>query len=320
MSPGLTVDPFGAQLLAAKGESAVTFSADENLAANAASLNNECTCWAITGPGTDDLEKGPVALPTPSSATYTFKARGGVTGIYGLLLQASDSRANLELVGAEPVSNEKVTDFTVDDTAVTFELKKWPLAAPVGDNGLTGDMKAAVKVRRNSGTASFLEDEPTSTTTAEVTSIDWKAGTVTMTLKDSDGDVAVKAATEEESGDTLYVSYSYVKAEQTIEVDQKAPGVMFEPNTDTQNATPFIRIHFDDDEYAGDTHTTVTVTSATLTDPDGNETVLVDDEVNLLSSSDWKSYSYLPDSPLALGEYTIDGDWRGRGWQQHVTR
>ena len=111
--------------------------------------------------------------------------------------------------------------------------------------------------------------------------------------------------TEEESGDTLYVSYSYVKAEQTIEVDQKAPGVTFEPNTNTQNATPFIRIHFDDDEYAGDTHTTVTVTSATLTDPDGNETVLVDDEVNLLSSSDWKSYSYLPDSPLALGEYTI---------------
>ena len=120
---------------------------------------------------------------------------GGVTGIYGLLLQASDSRANLELVGAEPVSNEKVTDFTVDDTAVTFELKKWPLAAPVGDNGLTGDMKAAVKVRRNSGTASFLMDDPTSTTTAEVASIDWKAGTVTMTLKDSDGEDAVKAAT-----------------------------------------------------------------------------------------------------------------------------
>ena len=46
----------------------------------------------------------------------------------------------------------------------------------------------------------------------------------------------MKAATEDESGDTLYVSYSYVKAEQTIEVDQKAPGVKFEPNTgDTQN-------------------------------------------------------------------------------------
>ena len=49
----------------------------------------------------------------------------------------------------------------------------------------------------------------------------------------------------------------------------------------------------------------MTITSATLTDADDNEWVLVDDEVNLLSSSDWKSYSYLPASPLDLGEYTI---------------
>ena len=46
--------------------------------------------------------------------------------------------------------------------------------------------------------------------------------------------------------------------------------------------------------------------SATLSDADGNEWALVDDDVNLLSSSDWMSYSYLPDSPLALGEYTIE--------------
>ena len=75
---------------------------------------------------------------------------------------------------------------------------------------------------------------------------------------------------------------------------------------DTQLSTPFIRVHFNDNEYAGDTHTTVTITSATLSDADGNEWVLVDDEVNLLSSSDWKSYSYLPATPLALGEYTIE--------------
>ena len=82
--------------------------------------------------------------------------------------------------------------------------------------------------------------------------------------------------------------------------------VTFEPTGDSQDATPFIRVHFDDDEYAGDTHKTVTVMSATLSDADGNEWVLVDDDVNLLSSSDWMSYSYLPDSPLALGEYTIE--------------
>ena len=32
-------------------------------------------------------------LPTPSNGTYTFK-QGTVTGIYGVLVQASDSRAN----------------------------------------------------------------------------------------------------------------------------------------------------------------------------------------------------------------------------------
>ena len=307
VSPGVTVDLFAAQLLADKGEAAVTFSADENLAANAATLDNECTCLAITGPVDGGIEKGSVALPTPSSATYTFKARSGVTGIYGFMVQASDSRANLTQEGAEPVSNEKVTDFTVDGTAVTFKLKKWPLAAPVGDNGLTGDMKAAVKVRKNSETAKFLADDPTSTTTAEVTSIDWgEAGTVTMTLMDAGGDVAVKAATDEESGDTLYVSYSYVKAEQTIEVDVDKPVVdEFSPMEETQDSRPFIRIKWDETEYAGDTHTTVTVTSATLTGPDDFEMVLVDDEMDLLSTSDWKLYSYLPESDLALGEYTI---------------
>ena len=42
------------------------------------------------------------------------------------------------------------------------------------------------------------------------------------------------------------------------------------------------------------------MTSATLTDPDDSETVLVGEDVNLLSTSDWKLYSYLPDSDLAL--------------------
>ena len=163
MSPGLTVDPFSAQLLAAKGESAVTFSADENLAANAATLDNECTCWAITGPVTNDIEKGSVALPTPSSATYTFKARERRHGHLRPHAAGERQQGKPEsMVGAEPVSNEKVTDFTVDGTAVTFELKKWPLAAPVGDNGFTGDMKAAVKVRKELG------ERPTSWRTTQL--------------------------------------------------------------------------------------------------------------------------------------------------------
>ena len=96
-----------------------------------------------------------------------------------------------------------------------------------------------------------------------------------------------------------------MKAEQTIEVDVRAPQATFKPRG-TQNGRPFIEIQWDEStEYAGDTHKTVTVTSATLTGPDGFELVLVDDETDVLQTSDWELYSYLPDSDLALGEYTI---------------
>ena len=104
----------------------------------------------------------------------------------------------------------------------------------------------------------------------------------------------------------IFVTYSYVKAEQTVQVDDREPAASFKPDTDTQNATPFIEIQWDEDkEYKGDTHKTVTITSATLTGPDDFEMVLVDDETDVLSTSDWVLYTYLPDSGLALGEYTI---------------
>ena len=104
----------------------------------------------------------------------------------------------------------------------------------------------------------------------------------------------------------LKATYNYVKAEQTIEVDVRAPEAAFKPDVDTQNGRPFIEIQWDEStEYGGDTHKTVTVTSATLSDADGNEWVLVDEETDVLQTSDWELYSYLPDSDLALGEYTI---------------
>ena len=132
-----------------------------------------------------------------------------------------------------------------------------------------------------------------------VTEIDWESGKVTLQLTYSD------KGTTLEDDDELEATYTYVAAEQTIEVDLAAPTATFMPDGDTQSARPFIRIQWDEREYAGDTHKTVTVTSATLTGPDDFEMVLVDDETDLLSTSDWELYSYLPESDLALGEYTI---------------
>ena len=302
IEPGVTVDAFPAQLLAKDGESAISLSADENLSGNVGDLSPDCTCLGITGGGGDGVSKGDVALPTPSTGTYTFKqSTFSSTGIYGVLVQASDSSGNETRVGATKVTDEAVTatdvsggeleltpNGEVDATTtiarftVTVGLAKWPLA----DAGFGGSLDSAVSVK---GADSTVVEE-----------VDWERGEVTLQVTYDDKTETIA------DDDELLATYSYVAAEQTIEVDTAAPTVTFEPTGDSQDSTPFIRVHFDDDEYAGDTHTTVTVSSATLRDADGNEWVLVDDEVNLLSSSDWKSYSYLPDSSLALGEYTIE--------------
>ena len=302
IEPGVTVDAFPAQLLAEDGESAISLSADENLSGNVGDISPDCTCLGIAGGGIDGVDKGDVALPTPSTGTYTFKqSKFSDTGIYGILVQASDSSGNETRVGATKVKDEEVTvsgtsvalshETALATTTATYTfsvgLAKWPLA----DAKFTGSLAGAVTIKGHDS--------------ATVTSVNWVDGTVTFTRAYEN--VGAGYGSDSIADDMeLLATYSYVNAEQTIEVDTDAPTVTFEPTGDTQIATPFIRVHFDDDEYAGDTHKTVTVMSATLSDADGNEWVLVDDEVNLLSSSDWMSYSYLPATPLALGEYTIE--------------
>jgi hypothetical protein len=304
IGPTLTVDPLSAQLLAKDGEATVSFGSDENLSAAGSSDDiDNCTCLSISGEGQKTAgsvttKGGTVNLPTPSTATYTFK-QGNFksTGLYGIMLQGTDSGANESASGATKVSNEEVTIKVADvkaDKSVVVSLSKWPLA----DANFNGRLDDEVKVSTTSG------GDPVATST--VKSVDWKNGTVTMDLGD-----AVTKTKNDDGEDVLnrtkvFVTYNYVKAEQTVQVDDREPAASFKPDTDTQNATPFIEIQWDEDkEYKGDTHKTVTITSATLTGPDDFEMVLVDDETDVLSTSDWVLYTYLPDSGLALGEYTI---------------
>ena len=328
IEPGVTVDGFPAQLLAEDGESAISLSADENLSGNVGDLDADCTCLGITGGEHQGVTKGDVALPTPKAGTYTFEqSEFSDTGIYGILVQASDSSGNRTTVGVTEVTDEKVTaskdadgepkvsggEVTLDPDlntvaemegltatttfarwTVTVPLANWPLA----DAEFTGSLEGAVTIK---GTDAVKDkDDAGDIPGTKVMNVKWDSGEVTLQLNYKDKATAISGDTE------LLATYSYVNAEQTIEVDTTAPMVDFEPKGNSESATPFIRIHFDDDEYAGDTHTTVTVMSATLSDADGNEWVLADEDVNHLSSSDWMSYSYLPDSPLALGEYTIE--------------
>ena len=311
IGPTITVDPFSAQLLAAGGDATVSFGSDENLGAAGSSDDiDNCTCLSISGEGQKTAgsvttEGGTVTLPTPSEATYSFKQSNfKSTGIYGIMVQGTDSGANETPVGAVKVTDEAVTA-TVAEGAVpdgtgteadedlmtvytaTVGLAKWPLA----DADFDGSLADEVTIKGAAMTT--------------VTAVNWKAGTVTLEISYAGAvpEEADEYRVKNEMG--LEATYNYVKAEQTVEVDVLAPAATFAPKGNIQNARPFIEIQWAESEYAGDTYATVTVTSATLTGPDGFELVLVDDETDVLQTSDEKLFSYLPDSDLALGEYTI---------------
>ena len=279
---------FGAKLLAKDGEAKIDFTSDESLTGTADALNatNGCTCLSITGSGiavSTDGDKLAVTLTTPSVATATFKQTTFLTtGIYGVMIKARDLATNNTKVGAVKVTDEDVSSLIIagnTGTTTTVKLAKWPVADSDGDGTLADEF--SVKIN----------NVDVSTTTA--TAIDWsEAETVTLVLSTA---VAV--------GDTMKVTYNYVDAAQVVEVDVAAPGISFNPasGSSTEDPRPFISIIFDDDEYAGDTFKTVTVTAATLKDPSGVTIAIL----ALLATTDNITFIYTPPEDLLLGDYTI---------------
>ena len=186
------------------------------------------------------------------------------------------------------MSSQFATTARSVNVAGNIKLAKWPLADSDGDGTLADEFVVAIN--------------GTTVGTTTVNSIDWsEAETVNFTLS-----TAIVAA------DTVTVTYRYVTGAQAIEVDTAAPGVSFDPadGSSTEDATPFISIIFDDDEYAGDTNKTVTLTNATLTDSDGVITDLlamddIGDGFGALATADNITYIYTPLTDLALGVYTI---------------
>ena len=291
-------------LLATKGTSKITWSANENITFGSANLASAvdataCSCIAVSGvsasSGTATNKTAVVSTVSASAAEGTFKQTNtllGTTGIYGAIVVTRDLAANSTITGATKVSSEDVSSkFTADLAAgatKAVKLAKWPIADSDGDGTLTDEFTVAVN--------------GTTVTTTTVASIQWtEAETVTMSFS-----TAIVA------GDTVTVTYNYVTAGQVIEVDTAAPGITFDPadGTSTEEATPFISVIFDDDEYAGDTHKTVTLTKATLTDPDGAITDLlalddVGDGFGAMATADNITYIYTPADGLALGQYTV---------------
>jgi hypothetical protein len=288
---GVAVD---SNLLAAKGTATLTFDSDEAMKDNGAAISAGCTCVLVSGGGAAGnpvSTKLTVTMPTSVTAgTAAFKqASYSTTGIYALIVQAVDVKDNEGNAGGVQVENENVSSqitanlANVSATAV-IKLKKWPLADHDGDGSLSDSITASI----NGGDAIAV--------TIATGGVNW--GTAeTVTLAFTGAATAVLAA------DTVKLSYYYADATHTVEVDVTAPTVTSKSPDDgssTENTTPFISVTWSDDEYAGDTNTTVTITKAEITDPDGTTV----DISGSLSSTDNKSFFYRP-AGLAIGEHTV---------------
>ena len=177
IGPAVTVDTFSGQLLAAKGEATVSFSADENMSQGSVESPDTCTCLSISGGGATkadpDSDVRAVTQPTPKTATYTFKQSVfKATGIYGVLVQATDSSANEDQIGGKK-QTDTVTAMVAEDAeaeviqvdgatstawTVTVALSKWPLA----DIPFDGSLEDAVSIKGAQQTT--------------VTSVNWEDG------------------------------------------------------------------------------------------------------------------------------------------------
>ena len=122
-----------------------------------------------------------------------------------------------------------------------------------------------------------------------VASVDASARTVTLS-EAPDGDVEV--------------TYHYVPADATFQVDVSAPMVMVEPSdgSTVKDQSPFIRLVFDESEYPGDSNTTVTLDSAMLTMPDGTDK----DVTAMFQAGTGDNMEFIwAATDLALGGYTL---------------
>lgn len=180
--------------------------------------------------------------PTPLSNEGSLTIGAGDTGHYGVTVQGTDlgnnASDNLTAVASETAS------LSSDGLTVTVAN------GPIGDANFSGTVTAA--------DISLLTDDGVSATSS-ISAVDASAQTITVSAAMAPGSVVL-------------VSYSYTT--DTFQIDNSAPTIDTAKTTPTTegvdvfNQSPFIRVTFDEDEYPGDSYKTVTLTKASLTNPD----------------------------------------------------
>jgi len=316
------------ELLSSKETTKFTYTGDENMTSTSAALSAGCTCGSVTGTnasGTDltsgagdDTTKLTVSLTSPTSGTANVKQTTSPfnsDGIYGIVAVGLDAASNKGIGGITKVTDEDISKYFVDGTGellgaghvtdamlnadadkIKVKLAKWPLADSDGDGELSDEI-VGMTVNGNILTAAELLG-------LKIIHADFgEAETISIESED----ISVAAAQETDTiigaGDTVKITYYYVNSTSTVEVDTTAPGAAFSPTdgTSTTDTTPSLSVTWDDDEYAGDTQKTVTLTKADLKDPDGVTTSILGD----ITSTDNISFYYKPTVALALGEYKL---------------
>ena len=285
VDPVLTVSR-DVQLLGNEDEVVFTIESDEKLGGSTVT---------IAGPsGSKDNFTGSAKATEPLAYTLTREIANGTghAGIYGASVQIEDvaknTADNLVNVKSETVAAKNIK---VENGNTTITLEN----GPVGDRDFSGD----VDHKDVTFTATDKDDlVATSTTAGQDYPVTVDAGGRTIEIEDFS---AVKAT----------VSYKYVAAEHTFEVDEKAPDMTVEANSialnndtsmDVADASPFINVKFDDAEYPGDSYTDVTLTSAILTMGDGDGTDIMGDFAVEANGHNWLYAAF----NLTLGDYTLE--------------
>ena len=219
---------------------------------------------SVNGPaGESSTPMAKATKPLEYAATVAVDA-GTKTGRYGVSIQITDRSRN---------SSDNLT--AVSDEEVTVDADDMVTVAktPIGDRNFDG--------------------------TVDAMDVDVPDGMTAGGVDASAGTIEVNGAAED---DEIVVSYKYVAADATFEVDDDAPTISFTPDGETgiENTAPYIRVEFDEDEYPGDSHTETWLTAATLTDPDGEET-----DILPLHTGDNKNYLWAA-SGLALGAHSLE--------------
>lgn len=200
---------------------------------------------------------------------------------------------------SRPTPLSATTSFSVGDSTTGM----YGVSVQVTDlgNNTTHNLVEATETHTVSGTTITLGNGPigdanfdgtvdggdVTLSAGSVASVDASSRTVTLSAA-HDGDVEV--------------TYHYTEA--TFQVDVDAPAVSVEPSdgSTVKDQSPFIRLVFDDDEYPGDSNTSVTLDSAMLTGPDGTD----EDVTAMFQAGTADNMEFIwAASDLALGDYTL---------------